>query len=62
MGVFPNLESFNILVKMLCKKGEFGKVEEVVEAMARKGVYPDVVTYGTWINGLAKNGEMGWAR
>nr|GFA19760.1 hypothetical protein [Tanacetum cinerariifolium] len=34
---------------------------EVVEGMWRKGVNPDVVTYGTLISGLAKKGEMGRA-
>ncbi|PWA34997.1 pentatricopeptide repeat (PPR) superfamily protein [Artemisia annua] len=54
MGVFPNLECFNILVKMLCIKGEFDRVMEVIGTMWCKRVYPDVVTYGTLINGLGR--------
>ncbi|KAI8546106.1 hypothetical protein RHMOL_Rhmol07G0090400 [Rhododendron molle] len=61
MGVSPNLETYNVLVKISCKKLRFSEARELLEWMWVWGLKPDVVSYGTVINGLAKSGDLSGA-
>ncbi|KAL3654946.1 hypothetical protein CASFOL_000732 [Castilleja foliolosa] len=58
MGVSPNLEAFNILIKLACKKRNLDSARELVDNMWAKGLIPDVYSYGTLINDLAKSGDL----
>ncbi|KAG5521871.1 hypothetical protein RHGRI_034185 [Rhododendron griersonianum] len=60
MGVSPNLETYNVLVKISCKKLRFSEARELLEWMWVWGLKPDV-SYGTVINGLAKSGDLSGA-
>ncbi|XP_022852188.1 pentatricopeptide repeat-containing protein At3g09060-like [Olea europaea var. sylvestris] len=61
MGVAPNLETFNILMKIACKKQQFDKCRDLINYVWRRNLRPDVYSYGTLINGLAKSGGLNQA-
>ncbi|KAG5529214.1 hypothetical protein RHGRI_029792 [Rhododendron griersonianum] len=49
------------IVKISCKKLRFSEARELLEWMCVWGLKPDVVSYGTVINGLAKSGDLSGA-
>ncbi|CAN4106121.1 unnamed protein product [Withania somnifera] len=73
MGVSPNLETSNVLIKLDCKRRQFVKAKscwircggngdlvkalEVFDEMFERGFYPDVTCYNILIDGFLKNGD-----
>eukprot|EP00752_Nemacystus_decipiens_P011279 g10023.t1 len=55
--VAPNLVSFNIIIKVMCRLHMFDQAFEALEVMERGGFEPDRYTYSTLINGLARAGD-----
>ncbi|KAB2621996.1 pentatricopeptide repeat-containing protein [Pyrus ussuriensis x Pyrus communis] len=54
----PNLQTYNVLIKISCKKKQFEKAKRLLNWMWEKGLEPDVFSYGTLINGHAKGGKL----
>ncbi|XP_060209252.1 putative pentatricopeptide repeat-containing protein At1g53330 [Lycium barbarum] len=54
----PDVCTFNILMKMSCNRGYLGNARQVFDEMRKRGITPNVVTFGTLINGLCVNGEL----
>ncbi|RRT72958.1 hypothetical protein B296_00032472 [Ensete ventricosum] len=55
----PNVVTFNCLINYLCKAGRAEDGEHVVKKdMLKKGLLPNVRTYGTLIDGYARKGKM----
>ncbi|KAF7120309.1 hypothetical protein RHSIM_Rhsim13G0156900 [Rhododendron simsii] len=61
MGVSPNLGTYNVLVKISCKKLRFSEARELLEWMWVWGLKPDVASYGTVINRLTRSGDLSGA-
>eukprot|EP00903_Cladosiphon_okamuranus_P007042 g6846.t1 len=55
--VAPNLVSFNIIIKVMCRLQMFDQAFQALEVMERGGFEPDRYTYSTLINGLARAGD-----
>ncbi|CAM9327755.1 unnamed protein product [Ectocarpus sp. 12 AP-2014] len=55
--VAPNIVSFNIIVKVMCRLQMFDQAFEAVEVMQRGGFEPDRFTFATLIHGLARAGD-----
>lgn len=55
--VSPNLVSFNIMIKVMCRLDMFDQAFEMLDVMERAGFEPDRVTYSTLIHGLSKSGD-----
>ncbi|KAF7151115.1 hypothetical protein RHSIM_Rhsim02G0112200 [Rhododendron simsii] len=60
MDVSPNLETYNVLVKITCKKLRFSEARELLEWMWVWELKLDV-SYGTLINRCAKSGDLSGA-
>ncbi|CAM9989759.1 unnamed protein product [Scytosiphon promiscuus] len=56
-SVSPNLVSFNIIIKVMCRLQMFDQAFEALEVMERGGFTPDRFTYSTLIHGLARAGD-----
>ncbi|XP_021729730.1 pentatricopeptide repeat-containing protein At3g09060-like [Chenopodium quinoa] len=54
----PNLETYNILIKISCRKRQFDQAKKLLDWMWSYGVRPDGYSYGTLINGLVKCGTL----
>ncbi|KAM7465119.1 hypothetical protein LguiB_012681 [Lonicera macranthoides] len=61
-NISPNVQTFNVLVDMLCKQGMLKEAEEVLESMIQRGVEPDVFTYNALMNGYCLLGKVDEAR
>ncbi|KAJ4839110.1 hypothetical protein Tsubulata_014920, partial [Turnera subulata] len=57
-GVAPNIFTFNVLIKGLCKKGDVEGAGKVFDEMPKMGMIPNVVTYTTILGGYASRGDM----
>ncbi|CAM9321848.1 unnamed protein product [Ectocarpus sp. 6 AP-2014] len=55
--VAPNVVSFNIIVKVMCRLQMFDQAFEALEVMQRGGFEPDRFTFATLIHGLARAGD-----
>uniref|UniRef100_A0A0R0FDR5 Pentacotripeptide-repeat region of PRORP domain-containing protein n=1 Tax=Glycine max TaxID=3847 RepID=A0A0R0FDR5_SOYBN len=55
--VTSNVETYNVLLKVLCKKGEFEKGRGLLTWMWGAGMSLDKITYRTLIGGVAKRVE-----
>ncbi|KAK6933315.1 Pentatricopeptide repeat, partial [Dillenia turbinata] len=53
-GLFPNRNTYNILVSANCKMG----ASKVIELMTHKGVLPDIWTYNMLIRRLCNKGKI----
>lgn len=52
----PSLSTYNSLVEGICEEGEPGEAEKLMrESMAKKGVEPDSLTYGSLVRGFCGN-------
>ncbi|KAM1353171.1 hypothetical protein TB2_032390 [Malus domestica] len=66
MAVFQQMEeifgcapgTYNVLIKISCKKKHFEKAKGLLNWMWEKGLEPDVFSYGALINGLAKGDSV----
>ncbi|KAF8413198.1 hypothetical protein HHK36_001174 [Tetracentron sinense] len=61
-GPFPNVYTYTILVNFYCK-GDFGQSgadisQAILAEMVKCGVSPTVVTYGAYIHGLCRVGDV----
>ncbi|KAF1899756.1 hypothetical protein Lal_00019887 [Lupinus albus] len=54
----PDACTFNIMINACCLRGELDNAYEVFDEMRKRNVRPNVVTYGTLINGLCKNSRL----
>ncbi|KAL8479330.1 hypothetical protein ACS0TY_026266 [Phlomoides rotata] len=59
--VHPNLRTYNIMLDGF-KSGEIPQALSFLHTMEDEGFIPDIVTYGTLINGLCRDGEHEVAR
>ncbi|TKY66035.1 Pentatricopeptide repeat-containing protein mitochondrial [Spatholobus suberectus] len=57
-GVVPNVVSYNILLKALCKRNEVDAAVRVLDEMRYAGVVPNVVSYTTVLGGYAWRGDV----
>nr|XP_023879897.1 pentatricopeptide repeat-containing protein At5g41170, mitochondrial-like [Quercus suber] len=61
--IVRDIKTFAILINGFCIYCKIVKALELPNAMVEKGYWPDVVTYGTMVNGLCKTGAaMGMLR
>ncbi|KAB2607704.1 pentatricopeptide repeat-containing protein [Pyrus ussuriensis x Pyrus communis] len=56
--IFPNLETYNILINGYGQMCAFDKCFQIVEEMENKGIKPNIVSYGSLVNGLCKDGRL----
>ncbi|XP_009773867.1 putative pentatricopeptide repeat-containing protein At1g53330 [Nicotiana sylvestris] len=54
----PDVCTFNILMNASCLCGDLDRAREAFDEMQKRGVQPNVVTFGTLINGLCVNHEL----
>ncbi|KAG6594382.1 Pentatricopeptide repeat-containing protein, partial [Cucurbita argyrosperma subsp. sororia] len=54
MSFQPNVLTYNLIIKVLCKLGEIDRAVETFREMPLKNCNPDVFTYSTLMNGLCK--------
>ncbi|CAK7324107.1 unnamed protein product [Dovyalis caffra] len=57
-GVLPNVVSFNILIKALCKKNDVEGALQVFDEMPTMGMIPNLVTYTTILGGFVSRGDL----
>ncbi|KAK6933316.1 Pentatricopeptide repeat [Dillenia turbinata] len=57
-GLFPNRNTYNILVSGHCKMGWLREASKVIELMTRKSVLPDLWTYNMLIRRLCNKGKI----
>ncbi|XP_012083143.1 pentatricopeptide repeat-containing protein At5g16420, mitochondrial [Jatropha curcas] len=57
-GVVPNVFTYNILIKGLCKKNDVEGAIRVLDEMPTMGIIPNVVTYTTILGGYVSRGDM----
>ncbi|KAF9671169.1 hypothetical protein SADUNF_Sadunf12G0019500 [Salix dunnii] len=57
-GVLPNVFSFNILIKALCKKNDVESALKVFDEMPTMGMIPNLVTYTTILGGFVSRGDL----
>lgn len=57
----PDVCTCNILINAAVNFGDLESAREVFDEMSKRGVLPNVVTFGTMVNGLCRNGELGEA-
>ncbi|XP_023522816.1 pentatricopeptide repeat-containing protein At2g06000-like, partial [Cucurbita pepo subsp. pepo] len=50
----PDVYTFNILIRGLCRIGETDKAFEYLQNMENFGCFPDIVSYNTLINGFCR--------
>lgn len=50
----PNVLTYNLIIKALCKLGQIDRAVETFREMPLKNCNPDVFTYSTLMNGLCK--------
>ncbi|XP_011087804.1 pentatricopeptide repeat-containing protein At2g06000 [Sesamum indicum] len=59
LGSFcPDTQSFNIVIKGLCRVGKVDTAFEFLDVMRSFSCHPDLVTYNTLINGFCRVGHM----
>ncbi|XP_042022062.1 putative pentatricopeptide repeat-containing protein At1g53330 [Salvia splendens] len=54
----PDACTYNILINAFCVMVDLVSARKVFDEMLRRGVEPNVVTFGTLINGLCANSEL----
>ncbi|WOH03030.1 hypothetical protein DCAR_0522421 [Daucus carota subsp. sativus] len=57
----PDVCTCNILINAAVNFADLESAREVFDEMSKRGVLPNVVTFGTMVNGLCRNGELGEA-
>lgn len=58
-GVAPSAETYNILVDAYGRAGQFERCLEILDEIQEKmGLKPNVVSYGSLVNGLCKKGKL----
>uniref|UniRef100_A0A2P2MZ41 Pentatricopeptide repeat-containing protein n=1 Tax=Rhizophora mucronata TaxID=61149 RepID=A0A2P2MZ41_RHIMU len=57
-GIAPNVFTYNILIKGLCKKNDMESAVKVFDEMPALGLIPNVITYTTILGGYASLGDM----
>nr|KAJ0193851.1 hypothetical protein LSAT_V11C800402380 [Lactuca sativa] len=56
-GLVPNVYTYGILIKGLCRKGCLEEANDVFRQMGEAGVEPNAFTFGTYIDGLCSKGK-----
>jgi pentatricopeptide repeat protein len=56
-GLQPHFCTYNMLASF-CQIGDFSTITELLHKMRHNKIQPSVVTYGTFIHGWCKNGEV----
>ncbi|KAL8144925.1 hypothetical protein AgCh_003223 [Apium graveolens] len=54
----PDVCTCNILINAAFNFGDLGSARKVFDEMSKRGVLPNVVTFGTMVNGLCRNGML----
>uniref|UniRef100_A0A9I9DR99 Pentatricopeptide repeat-containing protein n=1 Tax=Cucumis melo TaxID=3656 RepID=A0A9I9DR99_CUCME len=57
-GFQPNLLTYNLIIKTLCKLGQIDRAVDTFREMPLKNCNPDVFTYSTLMNGLCKESRV----
>lgn len=59
VGINPNLQTFNVLIKAFCKLKRFNEAKKLLLVeMENRGCDPDAVSYGTLMSGLCKEDRV----
>ncbi|XP_020965463.1 pentatricopeptide repeat-containing protein At4g20090 isoform X2 [Arachis ipaensis] len=58
LNIQPNVLTFNLIIKALCKLGLVDKAIEAFREMPPRGCAPDTYTYSTLMDGLCKEGRI----
>lgn len=61
-GTQPDATAINCLVDALCRRGLFAEAHREVAAMVADGLAPDLNTYGAFMDGFARLGDVHGAR
>jgi len=61
-GTSPDATAINCLVDALCRRGLFAEAHREVAAMVADGLAPDLNTYGAFMDGFARVGDVHGAR
>ena len=61
-GMTPDATAINCLVDALCRRGLFAEAHREVAAMVADGLAPDLNTYGAFMDGYARLGDVHGAR
>jgi len=61
-GLEPNVFTYNILLKALCKNGKVDGACKLLVEMSKRGCVPDKVSYTTVVAGMCRDGRVDEAR
>lgn len=57
-GIFPDVVTYNILIKGLCGSGRLEEATSLIEKMDEVAVLANSATYNVVIDGFYKTGDM----
>ncbi|MCL7049851.1 hypothetical protein MKW94_021255 [Papaver nudicaule] len=61
-GVGDTIQVYNAMMGVYSRKGQFSKVQELLNLMKERGCEPDLVSFNTLINARAKSGAIACSR
>lgn len=58
-GIEPNLDTYNRVIKSLCKPGDSSAVNSILSEMDRKSIKPNATSFGLWLAGCYREEKFG---
>lgn len=58
-GIEPNLDTYNRVIKSLCKSGDSSAVNSILSEMDRNSIKPNATSFGLWLAGCYREQKFG---